>query len=375
MSYSLAETEVESGCDWERDPVSDVMRVPPAVRAQEVVVALLGRLPDRFRAALAGPEVMVDGVSLALDARLLIHSQSRKRSVLVVDDSPEVSRAVLERNAPVLRAGRRPSSAVTASELSLRGGDGPLPATLYEPVARRSASGALVFFHGGGWVIGSRRGYDHVTRFLAEHAGCPVLSVDYRLAPENPFPAAVDDALAAFDDVAARAAQLGLDADRIVVGGDSAGGTLAAVTARRAAARRDGPVPAGQWLLYPATDLAARHPSRERFGEGFLLTDEDIVWFQDHYLPPQVDRTDPLVSVLHGRVAPDTPPTHLVTAGFDPLRDEGERYAEKLHAAGVAVTAVREPDLPHGFLPFVHLGPRFHEAVTASADALRRMTA
>lgn len=347
------------------------MGVPLAVRGQEAMVGLLGKLPDRVRAVLAGPEVVVDGVSLALDARLLIRSQGRKKSVLVVDDSPEVSRAALERNAPVLRAGRRPSTAVTASELSLRGGD----ATLYRPAAGRGESGALVFFHGGGWVIGSRRGYDHVARFLAERTGCPVLSVGYRLAPENPFPAAVDDALAAFDDIVARAAELGLDAGRIVVGGDSAGATLAAVTARRAADRRDGPVPAGQWLLYPATDLAARHPSRDRFGRGFLLTDEDIVWFQNHYLPPEVDRTDPLVSVLYGDVAPGTPPAHLVTAGFDPLRDEGERYAEKLRAAGVPVTAVREPDLPHGFLPFVHLGPRFREAVTTSADALRRMIA
>jgi acetyl esterase len=354
--------------------VSDVMRVPPAIRGQEAMVGLLGRLPDGLRARLAGPEVVVDGVRLAVDARLLIRSQGRKRSVLVVDDSPELSRAALERNAPILRAGRRPSAAVTASELSLRGAAGPLPATLYEPATRRVGSGALLFFHGGGWVIGSRRGYDHVTRFLAERAGCPVLSVDYRLAPENPFPAAVDDALAAFDDMVARAADLGLDAGRIVVGGDSAGATLAAVTARRAAARRDGPVPAGQWLLYPATDLAARHPSRDRFGEGFLLTDGDIAWFQNHYLPPEVDRTDPLVSVLYGGVDPGTPPAHVVTAGFDPLRDEGERYAEKLRAAGVAVTAVREPDLPHGFLPFVHLGPRFREAVTTGADALRRMT-
>ncbi len=355
--------------------MSEAMRVPLAVRGQEGVVGLLGRLPDRLRAVLAGPEVVIDGVSLAPEARLLIRAQGRKRSALVVDDSPEVSRAVLERNAPVLRAGRRPSTAVTASELSLRGGDGRLPATWYEPAARRGHPGALVFFHGGGWVIGSRRGYDHVARFLADRAGCPVVSVDYRLAPENPFPAAVDDALAAFDDVAARAAEFGLDAGRIVVGGDSAGATLAAVTARRAAARREGPVPAGQWLLYPATDLAARHPSRDRFGEGFLLTEADIVWFQNHYVPPEVDRTDPLVSVLYGRVAPGTPPAHVVTAGFDPLRDEGERYAEKLRAAGVAVTAIRAPDLPHGFLPFVHLGPRFREAVTTSADALRRMTA
>ncbi|MFD9701791.1 alpha/beta hydrolase [Lentzea sp. NPDC059081] len=350
-----------------------VTGVPLAVRVQETVVGVLGRLPASVRARMAGPEVVVDGASLAVDARLLIKSLAGRKSALVVDDSPEVSRAELDRNAPMLRAGRRPTPAVTTSEVVLRGGQGPLDATLYVPASSGDRSGALVFFHGGGWVIGSRAGYDHVGRFLAERTGHRVLSVDYRLAPENPFPAAVDDALAAFDDTVAQAADLGIDPSRIVVGGDSAGATLAAVTARRAADRGEGPVPSGQWLLYPATDLAERHPSRERFGRGFLLTDDDIVWFQDHYVPAGVDRADPQVSVLYGTIAATTPPAHLVTAGFDPLRDEGERYAERLREAGVAVEAVREADLPHGFLPFVHLGPRFGEAVAASADALRRM--
>ncbi|MFC9428853.1 alpha/beta hydrolase [Streptomyces sp. NPDC056987] len=347
--------------------------VPIGVRAQEVMVGLLGRLPGRVRSAMAGPEIVVDGETLAVDARLLIRSLGDKESALVVEDSPELSRAALERNTPMLRAGRRPTRAVTVSEVCLKGGQHALEATLYEPASCRGTSGALVFFHGGGWVIGRRAGYDHVGRFLAEHTGHRVLSVDYRLAPEAPFPAAVDDALAAFDDTVTRAAEFGIDPTRIVVGGDSAGATLAAVTARRAAGREHGPVPAGQWLLYPATDLATRHPSRDTYGQGFLLTDDDIVWFRHHYLPPGVDRTDPLVSVVHGEVAPDTPPAHLVTAGFDPLRDEGESYADKLCAAGVPVTSVREGDLPHGFLPFVHLGPRFDQAVTASAHALRRM--
>ncbi|MFI0728849.1 alpha/beta hydrolase [Streptomyces sp. NPDC021225] len=347
--------------------------VPMGVRAQEVMVGLLGRLPDRVRSALAGPEITVDGEALAVDARLLIRSLGDKESALVVEDSPEVSRAALERNAPMLRAGRRPTQAVTVSEVCLKGGQNALEATLYEPASCPGTSGALVFFHGGGWVLGSRAGYDHVGCFLAEHSGHRVLSVDYRLAPEDPFPAAVDDALAAFDDTVSRAEEFGIDPNRIVVGGDSAGATLAAVAARRAAGRGHGPVPAGQWLLYPATDLATRHPSRDTYGKGFLLTDDDIRWFQDHYLRPGVDRTDPRVSVVYGEVAPDTPPAHLVTAGFDPLRDEGESYAGKLRSAGVPVTAVREADLPHGFLPFVHLGPRFNQAVTASAHALRRM--
>ncbi|MFD4644456.1 alpha/beta hydrolase [Lentzea sp. NPDC058436] len=353
--------------------MSKATAVPLSVRAQEVVVGVLARLPASLRARMAGREVVEDGAALAVDARLLIRSLGGRKSALVVGDSPELSRAALDRAAPMLRAGRRPSPAVVTSEVVVRGGEGPLEATPYVPASGGGRSGALVFFHGGGWVIGSRAGYDHVCRHLAERTGHRVLSADYRLAPEHPFPAAVDDALAVFDDVVARAAEFGVDPERIVVGGDSAGATLAAVTARRAAGRGAGPVPKGQWLLYPATDLAVRHPSRDRFGRGFLLTDDDIVWFQDHYVPGGVDRTDPLVSVLYGPVAATTPPAHLVTAGFDPLRDEGERYAEKLRTAGVPVEAVREADLPHGFLPFVHLGPRFGEAVAAGADALRRM--
>ncbi|MCQ8828142.1 alpha/beta hydrolase [Streptomyces malaysiensis] len=145
--------------------------MPIGVRAQEVMVRLLGRLPDRVRSALAGPEIIVDGEALAVDARLLIRSLGDKQSALVVEGSPELSRAALERNAPMLRAGRRPTQAVTVSEVCLKGGQNALGATLYEPASCPGTSGALVFFHGGGWVIGSRAGYDHVGRFLAEHSG------------------------------------------------------------------------------------------------------------------------------------------------------------------------------------------------------------
>jgi acetyl esterase len=348
-------------------------KIPVPVRVQAAVVGLLARAPDRLRRTLAGPEVVVDGQRLAVDARLLTR-QARGRSVLVVDDSPDASRAALDRAAPLLRAGRRPSKTVSARPATLAGDETDLRATLYE-LPSGGPSGLLVFFHGGGWVIGSAYGYDHVCRFLAERTGHRVLSVDYRLAPENPFPAAVDDALAAFDAAWSRSAEWSVDPDRIVVGGDSAGATIAAVAARQAAARGDGPVPCGQWLLYPATDCARRHPSRDRFGTGFLLTDSDIVWFQNHYLPPGTDRTDPRVSVIYGDVAPRTPPAYIATAGFDPLRDEGEAYVRKLRDAGVVVTAKRQADLPHGFLPFLHLGPRFTEAAADSADGLARLLA
>jgi acetyl esterase len=348
-------------------------RVPASVRAQELVVAVLARAPGWLRKRLAGPDVVVEGQSLAADARMLIRSQRGTESVLVIDGSPTISRATLERNAPVLRARHRPSHGVRTRDLTVAGGAGDLAATLYEPATGAPPSGLLLFFHGGGWVIGSRAGYDHVSHYIVERSGHRVLSVDYRLAPENPFPAAVLDALAVFDDAVARAGEFGADPERVVLGGDSAGATLAAVAARQAAARDHGPHPAGQWLLYPATDLARRHRSRTTFGQGFLLTDADIVWFQDQYLPQGVDRTDPRVSVLYGDIDPRTAPAHLVTAGFDPLRDEGEAYAARLRSAGIGVTAVREADLPHGFLPFLHLGPRFGQAAAASVDALTPM--
>jgi acetyl esterase len=343
-------------------------RFPVSVRVQAAVAALLARAPARLRRALAGPEVVVDGQGLAVDARLLTR-QARGRSVLVVDDSPEASRAALTRAALVLWAGHRPSKEVSARPVILTGGETPLRATLYEP-ARGGPSGLLVFFHGGGWVIGSAHVYDHVGCFLVERTGHRVLSVDYRLAPEDPFPAAVNDALAAFDAAWSRSVEWSVDPDRIVVGGDSAGATIAAVVARQTAQRGDGPVPFGQWLLYPATDFTRRYPSRDLFANGFLLTDSDIVWFQNQYLPLGTDRIDPRVSVIYGDIVPRTPPAYIATAGFDPLRDEGEAYARALRAAGVVVTATRQADLPHGFLPFLHLGPRFTEAAADTADGL-----
>ena len=251
------------------------------------------------------------------------------------------------------------------------GRDGPgLPCRLYTPDGLTPGSPLLVFFHGGAWVTGSLISHDPLCRFLAAHAGVRVLAVGYRLAPENPFPAAVDDAVAAFAYAREHAADLGADPGAIAVGGDSAGGGLAAVVSYLAA-RAGRPAPAFLLMFYPHCDTANRSASRDLFGTGFGLTDVDIEWYTDQYLPPGVDRSDPRVSVAQAADLSGLPPTYLVTGGFDPLRDEGELFARRLAEAGVGVTLRREPDLIHGFANMLGISVRCREAVAQAAGALR----
>ncbi len=236
-------------------------------------------------------------------------------------------------------------------------GDGPHP--------------TVVFFHGGGFVIGDLDTHDNQCRWICRESEVVVLSVDYRLAPEAPFPAAVDDCLAAtlwaFDHVA----ELGGDAARVVVGGDSAGGNLAAVVAQQL---RDagGPVPAAQLLLYPATDFVddggQTHASRVANAEGYFLTADDMGWFGDNYAGG-ADRADPRMSPARGRLE-GLPPAVVVTAEFDPLRDEGEAYARDLRAAGVEVVARRFDGLIHGFFDLAALSPAAADAVRATCADL-----
>jgi len=232
-------------------------------------------------------------------------------------------------------------------DLAIPGPGGAIPARLYRPATTGSLP-ALVFFHGGGWVVGNIEGHDTVCRHLANRADCAVVSVDYRLGPEHKFPAAVEDCFAATAWVAGNAASLGVDRVRLAVGGDSAGGNLAAVVSLLA---RDKGVPrvACQVLIYPATDAAMRHDSIGRFAEGYVLTRSTMRWFYEQYLRSPEDAADWRVSPL---LAPDLsglPPACVLTAGYDPLCDEGDAYAARLAAAGVAVTHRRFPGQVHGF--------------------------
>ncbi|WP_103340106.1 alpha/beta hydrolase [Amycolatopsis sp. CA-126428] len=344
------------------------MAIPLPVRVQAAASQLAFWLPTPVRRAAAGRTVRIDGQDLALDAQLLLRLQRIARAELV--------RGSVERSRTLLDAARhlvsgKPIEPVSVREIAVPTPDGELPATLYTPVGLPEESPLLVFFHGGGWVIGTRASHDNAVRFLAKHAGVRVLSIEYRLAPEFPFPAATEDALAAFDYAVAKAGDLGADPARIAVGGDSAGGNLAAVTAQQAV-RRGGPVPAFQLLIYPATDFARRYRSQDLFAENLFLTDVHMKWFEGHYVPEGTDLTDPRLSPLRADDLSGLPPALIVTAGFDPLRDEGEAYAEKLREAGVEVALRRHEDLIHGFINFTGVGTRFREALAEMAGALRQ---
>lgn len=249
------------------------------------------------------------------------------------------------------------------------GGDGPIRARAYD-YAPAPARPTLVYYHGGGFTFGDLDSHDQLCRRLAKAGDLRVISVEYRLAPEAPFPAAVEDAWASLADILGRAEELGADRTRIGVGGDSAGANLAAVTARRAAIE-GAPAIRHQLLFYPVTQSVGSTPSREKFAEGYFLTRESMDWFDGHYLPSGVDRTDPRISPLLHAVPENLAPALVITAGFDPLLDEGRDYAEALQKAGVSCRHVDYPDQIHGFMSFCNFSSVAEEAIADAARAVR----
>ena len=253
------------------------------------------------------------------------------------------------------------------------GPSGPVAMRAYRPVGitAEEALPAVIFFHGGGWVIGDLDTHDVVCRQFANGARCAVFSVEYRLAPEAPFPAAVDDSVAALRYVAADASALGVDPRRIAVAGDSAGGNLAAVVCL-AARDAGGLAPCFQLLIYPATDQRAGFPSHEKNGDGYLLTRRVMNYFSNHYLPQASDWTDWRASPLLAQSLAGLPPAHVITAGFDPLVDEGRAYAERLEREGVKTVYREYPDMVHGFLLMGGVLDTANSAVADCCEALRR---
>jgi len=239
-----------------------------------------------------------------------------------------------------------------------------LAGRVYTP-PEATAPPVLVFAHGGGWVIGSIETHDPFCRLLSEAAGVSILSVEYRLAPENPFPAGLDDVLAAYHWAAAHAGDFGADPKRLLLGGDSAGGNLAAVAANRICATGQAPRPAAVMLLYPVTDHpGAGHTSYTENGTGYGLEASRMRWLWKQYasgIPPG----DPNVSPLRQEPLPALPPTLVATAEYDPLRDEGIAYAEKLKAAGVAVTHLHAAEMHHNFPVSPGTVARFPQSVAA----------
>jgi acetyl esterase len=254
-------------------------------------------------------------------------------------------------------------------DIAIPGPGGPIPARLYRS-AKNGTLPVLVFLHGGGWVVGNIDSHEAMCRHLANRAECAVLSVDYRMGPEHKFPAAVEDCFAATVWTAGNAAALGVDPGRLAVGGDSAGGNLAAVVSLLARDKR-APRISCQILIYPATDAAMRHDSVARYAEGYVLTRATMRWFYEQYLRTPDDAADWRVSPL---LAPDLsrlPPAYVLTAGYDPLCDEGDAYAARLAAAGVPVTHRRFPGQVHGFVTNGRVIRAAETALDEAAAALK----
>jgi acetyl esterase len=315
-----------------------------------------------------GRSVIIDGNTLDPALQLmLLGLRLAGIDGLVVDDDPAASRAQLHQTIPELPG---PQIHVEVRDMSIPGPAGEIPVRHYRPSGGQAAP-LLVFYHGGGGAIGDLDTHDALCRLTCRDAGIHVLSIDYRLAPEHPAPAAVEDAYAAFKWAHEHAGELGAISGRVAVGGDSAGGNLAAIVCQLA---RDegGPTPVLQWLVYPRTDFTAQTRSLSLFARGFLLTKRDIDWFTAQYLRGTgIDPADPRISPLLAESLSGLAPALIAVAGFDPLRDEGESYAAALRAAGTAVDLRSMGSLTHGFANLFPLGGGSAAATSDLISALR----
>jgi len=331
-----------------RGPHALAIRPMLVERMQRAAVGCLKSLPDAVLRLLSGrpTAIRLDGQTLEADVQLTLTILRLMRHRSLDTMTPAEARAEIRRTAALAAGLAEPVARV--EERLIPGEIGDLRVRLYVPSLRDRLRPLIVYYHGGGWVVGDLDTHDGVCRFLARTVDAGVLSVDYRLAPEHKFPAAVDDVVAAFRWAASHAGELGFDPKRVAVAGDSAGGNLAAVTSL-VTSRRGNVRPAAQLLIYPVTDLANRTASYRLFRQGFFLTAAEMDWYIGHYLPAPEFARDERASPL---LAPDLsglPPAIILTAGFDPLRDEGEAYARRLEKAGVEVALRRSSGLVHGF--------------------------
>lgn len=331
------------------------------------VARLLFALPAGFQVRLSGrPPVTVDGLSLHPQMQLLLALQARWRPT-TEERTVAALRAEFRDDAATIAGPTIPVGAVT--DIAIESADRAVPARHYAPTAK-GPQPLLLYYHGGGFVSGDLDTHDTVCRRFCRDGAMHVLSVDYRLAPEHPFPAAVDDAFASFRWAAVNARALGAVPDRIAVGGDSAGGNLAAVVAQKAAAD-GGPAPCAQLLLYPAVDRVTERPSLALFAEGYLLGRSDLDSLHLHYTGSASPSRNPAQNPIFAANLSGLAPAIVVTAGFDVLRDEGEAYAAALATAGVPVTRMRFDRLLHGFCNMATFSPACDEALRAVIAATR----
>jgi acetyl esterase len=336
--------------------------------ALRIGVKVMPWIPLRLKRLLAGgKKVTIDGNTLDSTVQLILAAQRITHTGgLSAADDPEVARTLMRNSHSVMGA----HVAVPTADLTIPGPDSPLRARHYLPTIAAPAP-LLVFFHGGGFVVGDIESHDRLCRMICKDAAIHVLAVDYRLAPEHKAPAAVDDCVAAYRWALGHAAELGADPSRIGVGGDSAGGNLAALVALRS---RDEGIrqPTLQVLLYPVLDLSAKTRSRTLFSDGFFLSRQEMDWFTELYLDGAgLAADDARVSPLKAADLSGLAPALVLTAGFDPLRDEGNEYAAALRSAGVSVDHRQFDALTHGFASLAPFGGGSADAVAATISAIQ----
>lgn len=334
------------------------------------VLGALGRLPESAQRRIAGPLEEIDGQTVYPEVGAALRLLNALPGPSFEKLSLEQGRAQIEEEAALFG---RTTPVGRVTDFVIDSGAGPLRARRYDPERTGAGSAALVYAHGGGFVLGSLDSADSVCRFLCAEAGVTVVSVDYRLAPEHPFPAATEDLLDAYRHVVSVAPSWGIDADRVMVGGDSAGGNLALVTAMQVRDRRrrgveDLPEPLLQVAFFPWVDFVNSHPSHIKFEFGYFLTTAQLEWYADHYVPDEEQRANPYVSPLLAKDLRDLGPVYVGVAGFDPLRDEGLAMAERLKEAGNDVRLDVDARHIHAYVNATGVG-------TTSTAALRRAVA
>ncbi len=335
---------------------------------QAKIAKLLLKMPNSWKVKMAGGEpVIMGGRTLDPDFQFIAHGAAKQppMSSMSAQDGRAASAAGLAMFAD------KPEAGVAWDNFSIPGRTGhDIPVRLYKPEAQDPNAPMMVYFHFGGGVIGDLETCHVFCTMLAKRVKCPVLSVDYRLAPEHKYPAALHDCEDAYEWALKNAEQHGAPAGRATVGGDSMGGHLSAVLSQTL--RDDGkPLPDLQLLIYPAVDLVADFPSKTVYADTYPLSTDTMNWFMDHFLEKDADRSDPLISpALHTHLE-NLPPAIIITAGFDPLADHGPAYAKKLTDAGNKVEYKSYDSLAHGFTAFTAVSPAAKQACYEMADQVR----
>ena len=345
-------------------------------RISRAVFRFLGSLPMSLQRRMGGTAIRIDGQELHPTAQLGL----RLLNLLAADtfESKPIAEGRIELTREAWIFGDTPHVAEIRN-FSIDGPHGPIPVRLYRPAQATTAAPLLVYYHGGGWVLGDLESGDSVMRHLANRTGACFLSVDYRLAPEHRFPVGIEDSLCAFDYAVTHAAEFGCDPALVGICGESAGGNIAAVlsqmTAQRARDDESAPTPAFQMLFQPVTDLSSKHPSYQLFSSGFFLTESQMDWYKDKYLSSAEEAHDPQVSPLLAVDLANLCPAYVAVSGFDPLRDEGEAYAARLQEAGVPTVLRRFSAHTHGLINATGPGFVAQEMLLEIAGALNTLVA